>query len=142
LEELPLVFRSKISGGDSTHPDLQFGIFIGCLEASFSWAEIVGLTVFMRVHLHLGIQHLEENPLVFRFEISGGDSTHPDLQFGIFIRVFGDFLQLGRNLDLLISSVGCAISQGALDVTLVLFALTFIVYSTFGGLFCLIGNIL
>jgi hypothetical protein len=58
------------------------------------------------------------------------------------LALFGDLLQLGRNLGLLISSAGRAISQGGLDVTLVLLALTFIVYPAFGGLFCLIGSIL
>jgi hypothetical protein len=59
------------------------------LEASFIRAEIVGFDSFRRAQLHWRIQHLEEFPLVFRSDISGGDSTHPDLQFGIFSVAFG-----------------------------------------------------
>jgi hypothetical protein len=67
------------------------------LEASFIRAEIIGFDSFRRVQLHWRIQHLEEFPLVFWFEISGGDSTHPDLQFDIFNIAFGGLLHQGRN---------------------------------------------
>jgi hypothetical protein len=66
-------------------------------EVCFIRAEIIGFDNFRRVQLHWRIQHLEEFPLVFRFEISGGYSTHPDLQFGIFSIAFGGLLHQGRN---------------------------------------------
>jgi hypothetical protein len=59
------------------------------LEVSFIRAEIIGFDSFRRAQLHWRIQHLEEFPLVFWLEISGGDSTHPDLLFGIFSVAFG-----------------------------------------------------
>jgi hypothetical protein len=59
------------------------------LEASFIRAEIIGFDSFRKVQLHWRIQHLEEFPLVFFLEISGGDSTHPDIPFYIFHVSFG-----------------------------------------------------
>jgi hypothetical protein len=59
--------------------DLSFSQVSGHLEASFIRADILEFGSFRRAQLHWRIQHLEEFPLVFRPEISGGDSTHPDL---------------------------------------------------------------
>jgi hypothetical protein len=85
----------------------------------------------------LRIQHLEEQSLVFRFEILGGDSTHPDLQFGIYIGLIWGLLPLGRIIEgfsLLLergfSGWGFGIAYG---LDLYLYSV-FIVYPTFGGL--------
>jgi hypothetical protein len=59
------------------------------LGASFIRDEIIGFGSFRRVQLKWRIQHLEEFPLVFRFEISGGDSTHLDINFSFFSIEFG-----------------------------------------------------
>jgi hypothetical protein len=59
------------------------------LEASFIRGEIIGFDSFRRAQLHWRIQHLEEFPLVFWLDISGGDSNLPDIQFDIFNIEFG-----------------------------------------------------
>jgi hypothetical protein len=86
-----LYFRSdpETSHSDLQCPDLYFYQVSVHLEASFIRAEIIGFDSFRRAQLNWMIQHLEEFSLVFRFEISGGDSTHPDLQFDIFSVAFG-----------------------------------------------------
>jgi hypothetical protein len=57
LEEFALVVRLEISGGCSYHPDLSVGRVWAHLEPSYSWAELLRVSVF---HLERGIFHLEE----------------------------------------------------------------------------------
>jgi len=63
--------------------------FQGILRSPSSGPNYWALTRFKRAQLHLRIEHLEEHHLVFWPETSGGHSTHPDLQFGIFFGAFG-----------------------------------------------------
>jgi hypothetical protein len=72
--------------------------FQGIWRSSSSGPNYWALTGFRRAQLHLRIQHLEEHLLAFRFETSGGGSTHPDLSFYWIWESFGSFHQLGRNI--------------------------------------------
>jgi hypothetical protein len=69
--------------------------FQGIWRPSSSGPKFEGLVV-LGGHNSIGGFNIRRSlPLVFRFDILGGDSNHPDLQFEIFSIAFGGLLHQG-----------------------------------------------